>query len=130
MQGVDVAGQMYTVSTELRDMLPALHAAQVDIRVHVSAMLNVTPFVARQKVGGLALSKVGTGIGADEPTLIVTGERIVWRVPLFLALPGPGRLGEVGEIDVDAQTGEVLADRAALERIVENAKRLAPNSAL
>ncbi len=130
MQGVDVAGQMYTVSTELRDMLPALHAAQVDIRVHVSAMLNVTPFVARQKVGGLVLSKVGTGVGSDEPSLIVTSEHVVWRVPLFLALPGLGRLGEVGEIDVDAQTGEVLADRATLEQIVENAKRLAPNSAL
>lgn len=65
------------------------------------------------------LSKVGTGVGADEPTLIVTGERVVWRVPLFLVLPGLGRLGAVGMIDVDAQTGEVLADHAALERIIE-----------
>ncbi len=125
-----MADRTYTVSTELRDMLPPLQAAQVDIRIHVSATLNVTPFIARQKVGGLVLSEAGTGVGADEPSLIVTSARVVWRVPLFLALPGLGRLGEVGEIDVDAQTGEVLADRAALERIIENAERLAPNSAL
>ncbi|MBC8446676.1 MAG: hypothetical protein H8D78_02910 [Chloroflexi bacterium] len=125
-----MTGQTYAVHTELKDMLPPLQAAQVDIRIHVSATLNITPFVARQKVGGVVLSEVGTGIGADEPSLIVTSKRVVWRVPLFLALPGLGRLGEVGEIDVDAQTGEVLADRAVLERIIENAERFAPDSAL
>ena len=76
------------------------------------------------------LSKVGTGIGADEPALIVTGERVVWRVPLFIALPGLGRLGKVGTIDVDVKTGEILADQTALERISENARQLAPDSTL
>ena len=125
-----MADQTRTTNLELKDMLPPIQAAQLDIHVHVSATLNVTPFVARQKVGGLVLSKVGTGVGADEPALIVTGERIVWRVPLFLALPSLGRLGEIGAIDVDAQTGEVLADQAALEQIVENAKQSAPDPAL
>ncbi|MDY7079767.1 MAG: hypothetical protein SXV54_23020 [Chloroflexota bacterium] len=125
-----MANKTDTVNTELRGMLPPIQAAQVDIRVHVSATLNVTPFIARQKVGGLVLSEVGTGIGTNEPSLIVTSERIVWRVPLFLALPSLGHLGEVGEIDVDAQTGEVLADRAALGRIIENAERLAPDPTL
>ncbi len=127
--GVDVAEQVLA-GIELKNVLPSIPKAQLDISVHVSATLNVTPFIARQKVGGLALSKVGTGIGAGEPTLIVTGERIVWRVPLFLALPGLGRLGEVGVIDVDVQTGEILADQVTLEQITENARQLAPDSAL
>ena len=116
-------------AVELKDLLPQIRSAQVDIQVHVSVTLNITPFVARQKVSGLVLSEVGTGIGADEPTLILSNKRVVWRVPVFLALPGLGRLGQVGEIDVDAQTGEVLADRSALNRMIDNANRLAPDSA-
>ena len=116
-------------AVELKDLLPQIRSAQVDIQVHVSVTLNITPFVARQKVGGLVLSKVGTGIGADEPTLVLSNKRVVWRVPVFLALPGLGRLGQVGEVDVDAQTGEVLADRSALNRMIDNANRLAPDSA-
>ena len=113
----------------VKDLLPQIRSAQVDIQVHVSVTLNVTPYVARQKVGGLVLSEVGTGIGADEPTLVLSNKRVVWRVPVFLALPGLGRLGQVGEVDVDAQTGEVLADRPALKRMIDNANRLAPDSA-
>jgi hypothetical protein len=116
-------------AVELKDLLPQIRAAQMDIQVHVSVTLNITPFVARQKVGGLVLSEVGTGIGADEPTLVLSNKRVVWRVPVFLALPGLGRLGQVGEVDVDAQTGEVLADRPTLNRMIDNANRLAPDSA-
>ncbi len=115
---------------EVNGLLPQIHSAQIDIHVHVSITLNITPFVARQKVGGLVLSEVGTGIGADEPTLVLSNKRVVWRVPVFLALPGLGRLGQVGEVDVDAQTGEVLADRPALKRMIDNANRLAPDTAL
>lgn len=117
-------------SIELQEILPQIQSAQVDIHIHVSARLNITPFVARQKVGGLVLLEVGTGIGADTPFLVVAADRVVWRVPLFLALPGLGRLGDVGEIDVNAQSGEVLADRATFERIIQNAQRLSPDSPL
>jgi len=116
-------------AVELKDLLPQIRAAQMDIQVHVSVTLNITPFVARQKVGGLVLSEVGTGIGADEPTLVLSNKRVVWRVPVFLALPGLGRLGQVGEVDVDAQTGEVLADQPTLNRMIDNANRFAPDSA-
>jgi len=113
----------------ITQLVPAVPASKVDITVHVSSTLNVTAFAARQKVGGLALSEIGTGIGADEPELVVTRSRIAWRVPLFLALPELGRVGDVGVIDVDAQTGEVLADHAAIETLIRNAQQLAPDSA-
>jgi len=114
----------------ITQMIPSVPAAKVDITVHVSSTINVTAFAARQKVSGLALSEIGTGIGASEPELIMSRHRIVWRVPLFLALPELGRIGDVGAIEVDAQTGEVLADHAAIETLIHNAQRLAPHSAL
>ena len=113
----------------LTHLIPALRSAQVDVTIHVSSTLNVTAYTARQKVGGLALSRIGTGIGADEPELVMSRERIVWRVPLFLALPELGRLGNVGVLDVDAQTGEVLADDLLIETFIRNARQLAPHPA-
>jgi hypothetical protein len=109
-------------------MVPELPTSKVDIHIHVSAQLNITPFVARQKVGGVVLSQVGTGVAADEPMLMVTRDRLVWRVPVVLALPGLGRLGELGQIDVDAQTGQVLADQALIKQLIENAEHLAPDT--
>jgi hypothetical protein len=94
------------MSVEVREMIPELPASKVDIHIHVSAQLNITPFVARQKVGGVVLSQVGTGV----------------------ALPGLGRLGELGQIDVDAQTGQVLADQALIKQLIENAEQLAPDT--
>ena len=113
----------------LTHLIPALRSAQVDVTIHVSSTLNVTAYTARQKVGGLALSRIGTGIGAEEPELVMSRERIVWRVPLFLALPELGRLGNVGAIDVDAQTGEVLADDLLIESFIRNARQLASHPA-
>jgi hypothetical protein len=92
-------------------------------------MSRVSAVVARRKVSGLALSKIGTGIGAGEPEHIMSRDRIVWRVPLFLALPGLGHLGDVGTIDVDAQSGEVLADDDLIELFIRNARQLAPRPA-
>jgi len=108
--------------------LLSILSEELSYQIVAGSSLNITSFAARQKAGGLALSKVGTGIGADEPSLVATNQRVVWRVPLFLALPSLGRLGQVGEIDVDAQTGEVLADGATFARIIARADRLAPDS--
>lgn len=109
-------------------MLAKLQAAQVDINVHVTARINVTPFVARQKVNVLLLDKVGTGLLSESPDLAASGERLYWRVPVTLSLPGQGRLGQVGAIDVDVQTGEVLADDTLISDITRHANLLATGS--
>jgi hypothetical protein len=42
-----------------------------------------------------------------EPTL-VAGERICWRMPIELALPSYGSVGQVGAVDVDVENGRIL----------------------
>ena len=111
-------------------MLTKLQATQVDINIHVSVSINITPFVARQKVNVLLLDKVGTGLLSDPPTLVATEGHLRWRVPVILALPGRGRLGQVGTIDVDVQTGEVLADDLLISDITHHANQLAAGPTL
>jgi hypothetical protein len=118
------------MAVELQRTFPQLQSAQVDINIHVSATLNITPLIARRKVNALLLNQVGTGLGGDEPSLIVENDRLCWRVPVSLALPFQGQLGQVGQIDVDAQTGEVLADVALLQEIADHAERLVAGSSL
>lgn len=113
----------------LQEIAPRLRAGQVDVTIHVSSALNVSAYTARQKAAGILLTRVGTGVGADPPELVISQERLLWRVPAFLALPSLGRLGTIGMIDVDAQSGEVLVDEAALAALTQNALRLAPHPA-
>ena len=108
----------------LDKMLPQIEASQVEITIHVSTKLNVTQESARRKVNVFVLSEIGTGLGGDTPMLIIAEERLCWRVPVSLALPNTGPLGQVGQIDVDAQTGEILADTESIQGIVHHAERL------
>src|SRR5262245_52268740 len=90
--------------------LPA--GATVDIHVHVSAPVNITPFVARQKVTGFVILEIGDRLRGEEPELVV-GDRLCWSVPVVLTSPTRGVVGKVGEVRVDATTGELLIEQDA-----------------
>ena len=116
------------MAVEVSEVLPRVEAAQVDITVHVSAALNVTQVAARRKVNVFVLDEIGTGLGGDTPLLILHKDRLCWRVPVILSLVPHGRLGQVGQIDVDAQTGEILADDELIRDIANHAERLVAGS--
>ena len=102
--------------------LPA--GATVDIHVHVSAPMNITPFVACQKVTGFVTLEISSQLRGEQPDLVV-GERLCWSVPVVLGFPDRGIVGKVGEIQVDATTGELLVDEETVRRLTEDARRLA-----
>ena len=112
------------MSAELQNVVPQLPAAQVNVSINISATLNITAYTAKRKANVFVLNRLGTGLFGDEPKLIVTDKLICWRVPIFASTASQGRLGQVGQIDVDAQTGEVLADENVLKEIGDNADRL------
>jgi hypothetical protein len=108
---------------------PLPTGAAVDIHVHVSAPLNITPFVARQTVNAFVVTEISAQLRSEPPNLVV-GERLFWSVPVVLTSPLRGVIGEVGEIRVDAMTGEMLLDEAAVRRLSDNVRRLAERSPL
>ncbi len=62
--------------------------------------------------------------------MLTLSERIVWRVPVDLTALPAGRLGRVGEVDVDVETGELLLDDAQITGMREHAHRLVTGSPL
>ncbi len=87
---------------EMQDItLPA--ESEVKVNSTLTAKINFTAVACQRRVSKLFLDRVGLFYG-EHPSLVV-GERLLWRVPVWLSLPTTGPLGQVGVLDVDAQTG-------------------------
>ena len=90
------------------------------------SQIYISAFVARQKVNVLMLERVSNLLLAGEPRLTEAPDGSgVWRVPVDLTFPTHGRVGCVGEVEVDARYGEVHYDDALLAQIARKAERLA-----
>ena len=110
--------------TVLADASFTLQTAPIHLSFHVVATLNFTAKDARRQVNRQVVTELGTGLIARDPELIIEGERIAWRVPIVLSLPGIGDVGQVGTVDVDARTSDLLLKSDTRERIVQHARRL------
>jgi hypothetical protein len=62
---------------------------------------------AQMNANGYLADHIALSVKADRP-VFVAGDRPVWRATAFLRLCGHGRVCDLGVIDVDAQTGEVV----------------------
>jgi hypothetical protein len=93
--------------------LPLPPAAEVEVSVRIHTPLNITQQVARQKANVQLALHCGQGFALEDPELQV-GDRLVWRVPVWVTHPEKGNVACIGDIRVDAQTGEVLGTREHL----------------
>jgi len=98
--------------------------APIHLRFHVVATLNVTAGDARRQVNRQVVVDLGTGLIAQDPELVIDSDTIIWRVPIILSLPKLGYLGQVGTIDVNAETGDILITDTDRESIIQHARRL------
>ena len=105
-------------------------AGQLQIDVHLSAEVNVSAAIARRKANAFLATHVGNLLLAGEPVLTLLHERIVWRVPIDLTAPSEGRLGRVGDVDIDVESGELLLDEDQITGIRDHAHRLVTGSPL
>ncbi len=98
--------------------------APVHLNLHLVTTLQFGPDDARRQVNRQVVPELGTGLIARDPELVITGEHVIWRVPLVLSLPGLGDLGQIGAVDVDAHTCDLLLSPATRQRIIRHARRL------
>lgn len=100
-------------------------ANQLDT-VSLIPSLPISPLVARQKVNTLVLTRISNLLLAGDPILVQKSEtEWIWRVPLDLTFPSYGRVGHIGELEVDAQRGEVRYTETLLVQLRDEAERLA-----
>ncbi len=98
--------------------------AEVKIELSLTAKINITDFTAQRKVSKLLLDQVGNLLYGERPSLVV-GRRLLWRVPIWLGLPTIGPVGQIGTLDVDTQTGEILFTQQTLAEIAKRGDALA-----
>jgi hypothetical protein len=87
--------------------LPLPPEADVEVSVKIHTPLNITQRVARQKVNVQLALHCGQSFAVEAPELHV-GDRVSWRVPVWVTHLAKGKLACIGDIRVDAHTGEVL----------------------
>ena len=97
---------------------------RLEIEIKVTSDINVSAYSARQKVDSFILSEISYMMHAGEPNLVV-GESINWRVPIILSLASRGNVGEVGTIDVNAQTGQLTTTPQLIAEVTARAEGLA-----
>ena len=115
------------MNVELSELsLPA--QAEVKIELSVTSHVNVTAQTAQRQVSKLLLDHVGNLLYGERPNL-VTGEHLLWRVPIWLALPTTGPIGQIGTLDVDSETGEILFTQQLLDELAERGNVLAKRTA-
>ena len=109
------------------DLLP--ERGTVHLAIQRDFTIHVTAEEARRQVDRWLFDQVSYMMTAEAPTLVLS-ECIVWRVPAVLTAPHVGRVGAVGAVDVDVQTGQmnVTPERiAAFQQAgIELGKRLPP----
>jgi hypothetical protein len=96
---------------------------QLNVHISVEATVNVDAKSARRRVTAWLASEVGNMLIAGEPRLVIS-ENTVWRLPALLTSSERGIIGEVGCVDVDAVTGELIAGNELRTQIVNNVNGL------
>ncbi len=113
--------------TVVTDSLTLPRTGRLQMDIHVSADMNVGAATARRRVNAFLATHVGNLLLANEPVLVLA-DHIVWRVPVDLTAPSMGRLGRVGEVDVDVESGELLLDDSQIEGMRHRANDLIARS--
>jgi hypothetical protein len=106
------------------EILPRSEPARANADPAEAGAAKLSADVARRKVNRQLALACGQGFVVEEPQLRA-GEPPEWSVPIWVARPDGARVAAIGEVRVDADTGEVLTSpeqmrlfRAAANKIL------------
>lgn len=101
----------------------AIEHGSLELNISVSAQATITSTEARRKVSGYVLSNISDLMHGTDPSLVLD-KQVFWRVPIVLSSPPHGHRGQVGEIDVNIETGELLISDTIIAEIKARAHYL------
>lgn len=102
----------------------------MDIQVRLTANIQVTADAARKRVSVFVGDRIADLLHGETPAMLISETGVYWRVPVVLSSRSHGRIGPVGAIDVDVETGELCVDDKIIAEIERNAERFAVSAAL
>ncbi len=95
-------------------------------RLDLSVEWQISAEQARRKVARYFAEQVSTSIGPRAPGMLVICDpgNIVWRFAIDFGIGRVGNLGTIGEVDVDAITGDLRLSRNQVKRMTAHAEQL------
>ena len=116
---------------EADNPIARLNEESLQLDIQLSITLGITAEQARRKLTRFLIDEVSLLIHPQAPLLVLAAANsIFWRFPLLFSMGPRGQLGQVGQVDVDAQTGEILLDDHILAEIKTHARILARSAPL
>ncbi len=100
------------------------------LELNLAADIRVSAEAARKSVSAFVGREIGDLLHGDQPNLVWGAEGVYWRVPVVLSSRSLGRIGVVGAVDVDVESGELMLSDDLLLLLADNAHRLAAGAAL
>ena len=97
----------------------------ININLTLTANIKITSLVARRQVTLHVTHHIADLLHGELPHLVWRQTGVYWRVPVALSAPTKGRIGIVGSIDVDVETGKLIITEEIIHAIEKEAMRLA-----
>lgn len=105
-----------------------LNEQTMRLEVQISMQLGIDAQAAKRKVTRFLLDEISLFVTPEHPLLVINNSQLVWRFPLSLVMGQQGWLGHLGQLDVDAVTGNLLVDEIMTMEIKNHALTLAQNT--
>lgn len=102
----------------------------LSIQLDVEATINHEAEEARRKVTVFVGDRIADLLSGETPSLVWQPHGVYWRVPVALHSRSMGRIGIVGTIEVNVETGELQLTDQLIEDIEKNAQRFAIGASL
>jgi len=94
------------------------------VRVILSPVLSERQAAAKANVW--LANHVGDAVGVMKGTLVQAEERTVWRFEAFITGVHIDPIGPIGQIEVDADTGQVLSSSTTAKAMMTRGRQLTP----
>lgn len=95
----------------------------IQLTIQVTANFNYSAQAAQRLARRFVADEISYLLRVGAPTLVAS-ERIAWRIPIVLALPSQGTVGQVGALDVDVESGRIQITAEQIEQMRMQAQEL------
>ena len=102
----------------------------LSLDLRLTADIRITPDHARRSVSQFVGNHIADLLHGERPDLIIRADGAYWRVPVVLSSRSLGRIGVVGSLDVDVNSGDLNLSERTIAEIERNAQRFASGAAL